>query len=120
MSVTPPIDPAAIAQLREINPDDGGEFVRELVGIFLADTPQRIAEIESSLAAADAKTLTRAAHSIKGSAGNFGATALAAAALGIENQGKASDLAGAQGALPHLKFEYDKVRVALEAVLASL
>lgn len=115
-----PIDPTAIAALKDINPDDGGAFVRELVEIFLTDTPNRFSEIEAALIAKDAKTLTRAAHSIKGSAGNFGATALAAAALEVESRGKAENLPSAEAALPHLRAEYERVRTALEQVLASL
>ncbi len=114
------IDPDAIAALKDINPDDGGAFIRELVDIFLSDSPQRLKEIDSALAAKDARTLTRAAHSIKGSAGNFGATALAAAALEVESHGKAENLAAAATALPHLRAEYERVRIALEQVLASL
>lgn len=115
-----PIDPAAIASLQEINPDDGGEFVRELVGIFLNDTPRRLGEIEAALSAQDAKTLTRAAHSIKGSAGNFGATALSAAAFAVESSGRAENLPAAQAALPNLRAEYERVRAALEQLLAGL
>ncbi len=119
MAETSPIDPAAIDQLRDLNPDDGGEFVRELIGIFLEDTPKRFDEIRTALAAADAVSLSRAAHSIKGSAGNFGAKRLAAAAFGVEQSGKAADFAGARAQLPHLSAEYESVRAALERVLAG-
>jgi len=110
----PILDPVAIENLRMINPDDGGEFVRELIDIFLADTPRRLAEIESALASGNAADLTRAAHTIKGSASNFGATRLSALAKEIEQQGKGSALAAARTALPALRAEFARVQPALE------
>jgi len=108
------LDPAAIENLRAINPDDGGEFLRELVDIFLADTPQHLGAIESAIAAGDAPTLTRAAHSIKGSAGNFGANHLAALARDIEALGKSGELTAVALALPGLRAEFGRVKPALE------
>ncbi|MEY2880632.1 MAG: hypothetical protein RLZZ15_3012, partial [Verrucomicrobiota bacterium] len=46
MSDTPIIDPVAIENLRSLNPGDNDEFLREIVAIFLEDTPQRIVELE--------------------------------------------------------------------------
>ena len=115
---TPPVyDPAALESLREVNPEDGGAFVRELVAIFLHDTPARIAEISAALAAGDAPTLTRAAHSIKGSAGNFGAEQLAAISRAIETHAKAGDLAALPALQPELHAAFERVRVALTPIL---
>jgi len=72
MSLPPMIDPQALGNLRALNPGDNDEFLRELAAIFLEDTPKRITELDASLAAGDAGTFTRAAHSIKGSAANLG------------------------------------------------
>lgn len=116
MPETPPYDPESLEQLRAINPDDGGEFLRELLGIFLTDTPKRIEEIQTSLAAGDAVTLTRAAHSIKGSSGNFGAATLSGLAQSIEQAGKSASLGEVATLLPTLRDEFDRVRTALEQV----
>ena len=59
------IDPEAIANLRELNPDDSGEFLRELIGIFFEDAPRRVAELDASLADGNAAKFSRAAHSLK-------------------------------------------------------
>ena len=80
MSDSSVIDLQAIENLRALNPGDNDEFLREIVGIFLEDTPQRIAELEQSLAAGDVPKFTRAAHSIKGSSSNLGAMLLRSAA----------------------------------------
>lgn len=76
MSTSPVLDPAAIANLRSLSPEDGDAFLREIIGIFVEDTPRRIAELHASRASRDAPTFTRAAHSIKGSSSNVGASEL--------------------------------------------
>lgn len=112
MPDTPALEPAAIANLRELSPGDPN-FLRELIDIYLEDTPLRLGEIETALTKSDGPTLVRAAHTIKGSSGNFGATHLARLALDIEAHGKAGDLAAAAAAVPALKAEYARVREAL-------
>lgn len=107
------LDPQAIESLRAISPDDSGEFLHELIDIYLADTPQRIAEIETSLVSQNAVELSRAAHSIKGSSSNFGASELAAIASEIEHKGKAAAFAEVQARLPTLKEAFNRVRPAL-------
>jgi HPt (histidine-containing phosphotransfer) domain-containing protein len=80
----PTIDPDAIANLRDLNPGDGGEFLREIVTIYIEDTPKRIADLKACLASGDAPTFTRAAHTIKGSSANVGAQVLKALAERLE------------------------------------
>ncbi|MFZ5493861.1 MAG: Hpt domain-containing protein [Verrucomicrobiota bacterium] len=111
--MNPAVDPAALAALRELNPDDPA-FLRELIDVFLEDVPQRITEIEKSLATQDAALLTRAAHTIKGSCSNFGAAGLAAVALTMEKQGKAGAFAEASASLPALRSEFALVAQALQ------
>lgn len=110
------LDPDSIAALNSVAPDDGGAFLRELLDIFLADTPNRLAEISRSLEAGDFPTLTRAAHSIKGSAGNFGARALVEAAWRLEMAARSKNRALAQDLVAPLEQEFGKVRSAMEAL----
>src|ERR1019366_4019496 len=109
----PLLDPQAIESLRAISPDDNGEFLKELIDIYLTDTPLRIAEIEQSLAAENAVELSRAAHSIKGSSSNFGAAELAAIACEIEHKGKAAAFAEVQARIPTLQEAFSRLRPAL-------
>ena len=112
-SMNPPVDPQALAALRELNPEDPG-FLRELIDVFLDDMPQRLAEIDRALATQDAALLIRAAHTIKGSCSNFGAAHLASLALEMEKQGKAAAFADASAAVPALLAEFGRVREALQ------
>lgn len=110
--MTPPIDPQAIATLRELAADDPN-FLRDLIDVFLADTPARFDELARAIGDRDAELLIRAAHSIKGSAGNFGATALAALAWELEKAGRAAAFPDAATRLPAAREEYDRVAAAL-------
>jgi HPt (histidine-containing phosphotransfer) domain-containing protein len=89
-----PIDNDAISNLRELNPGDGGEFLREIVGIYMEDTPKRIADLKSTLASGDVQAFTRAAHTIKGSSANIGASLVRSIAERMEFMSKREGLAG--------------------------
>lgn len=110
------LDPQAIENLRAISPDDGGEFLRELVTIFLADTPKCFADLDAAVASGDTVTGTRAAHSVKGSASNFGATRLAKVAKEIESLCRAGQMATSPPLIVDLKAEFAAVELELRAL----
>lgn len=104
------IDPAAIENLRALNPGDNDEFLREITGIFLEDTPQRIAELDTSLVAGDVAKFTRAAHSIKGSSANLGAMALRAVAEKLEHESRTKGLAAVSTLIAAVKTEFGRAQ----------
>lgn len=112
------IDAEAIANLRALNPGDGDEFLREIVGIFLEDTPQRLTELDESLAAGDAPKFVRAAHSIKGSSANLGALQLRSAAERLEQHAKTQGLGDVAALVTAVKAEFARAQREL-ATLAS-
>ena len=107
------IDPQAIENLRALNPGDNDEFLREITGIFMEDTPRRLAELDRSLEQGDAQTFTRAAHSIKGSSANVGASSVRAVAEKLEHHARTQGLAGAGPLLSELKNEYARAETEL-------
>ena len=113
MSSPAVIDPQAIENLRALNPGYNDAFVREITGIFLEDTPQRIAELDQCLAAGDTAKFTRAAHSIKGSSANLGALALLAVAQQLEERARKEGLAGVTALLASLKLEFGRAQAEL-------
>lgn len=113
------IDPQSIENLRALNPDDNDEFLREIAGIFLEDTPQRIAELTDSLQAGDAAKFTRAAHSIKGSSANLGALALRAAAEKLEHHARTHGLTEVNAMLAEVRAEFDRAQIALTSLIAK-
>ena len=94
---SPILDQEAIDNLRALDPDGGDTFLREIIGIFIEDTPKRIAEIDQSLAAGDVPTFVRAAHTIKGSASAIGAWRLARFAEMAEQVDVEADVALSEG-----------------------
>ncbi len=116
MSSEPVLDPATIESLRALS--DDGEFLKEIAGIFIDDTPQRIAELDQCQVSGDTVKFTRAAHSIKGSAANIGATQLGAAAARLETESKATPLPGLTPLIDAVKAEYARVAAELQKLTA--
>jgi len=112
MTEIPIIDEEAIENLRALDEDGGDAFLREVIDIFKDDTPLRIQELRSSLAAGDQPTFTRAAHSVKGSSANIGAARLRALAADLETRSRQSldDLAG----------EVDRMEASFQEACAEL
>ena len=107
------IDPQAIENLRALNPGDNDEFLREIVGIFLEDTPQRITELDHSLKTGDVPKFTRAAHSIKGSSANLGAMALRFVAEKLEHESRTNGLGEAAPLVESVKLEFARAQAEL-------
>ena len=111
------LDQEAIANLRSLSPDDGDVFLREILGIFLEDTPARITELHTSKVRGDAVSFTRAAHSIKGSSSNVGAQELRAVAEKLEHHAKHEGLEGTDGLVVELTGAFGRVEIELRKFL---
>lgn len=85
----PIIDMTAFENLKSMA---GADFIGELIATFLDDAPQLIQQLRASLAANDADTFRRAAHSLKSNAASFGANELCALAKELELLGRENKL----------------------------
>jgi histidine phosphotransfer protein HptB len=56
----------------------------ELVGMYVAEMPDRIAALEQAFAGGDREVLRRAAHQMKGAAGSYGFDCLTQSAAALE------------------------------------
>ncbi len=101
-----PIDAATFAELQDTA---GAEFVSELVGTFLEEAPQMLAELRAAMAEASADRFRRAAHSIKSNANTFGALRLGELARELERGGLVANAAPVDA----LQAEYERVAIAL-------
>lgn len=111
------IDPEAIENLRALNPDDGDGFLRDIVGIFLEDTPARITDLKQALAARDHGKFTRAAHSIKGSSSNLGAKLLRAIAEKLEHGSRNPPLPDMSQGVSELENAFEATKAELELIV---
>lgn len=116
MSNSTIIDPESIESLRSLNPGDNDEFLREIIGIFLDDTPKRLTELDQCLASGDVKTFTRAAHSIKGSSANLGAMVLRASAEKLEHTSSAEGLGNVSALIAQVQADYAAAKAELERI----
>jgi histidine phosphotransfer protein HptB len=119
MSSVPVIDPEAISGLRALSPDDGDAFLKEILTIFLEDTPVRIRELHTGLKDGKTELFVRSAHSIKGSASNVGAAELRAVAERIEHHARKTGIAGTDEMIAELEAAFVRARAALEKLLAA-
>jgi HPt (histidine-containing phosphotransfer) domain-containing protein len=73
--------------------------------LFLVDCPERVAAIKAAVAGGDPEEVRKAAHALKGSAGNLSATALASAARTLERIGAERRIESAPAALRNLSAQ---------------
>ena len=110
-----PVDAAVLAGLRELG---DAELVADLAGMFIGDAESRLAALREAVESGDAGSVERAAHTLKGSSGNMGATRMAAVCAELEEAGASRDLGRVPELLDRLEEEFGRVRPALEAEVA--
>jgi signal transduction histidine kinase/DNA-binding response OmpR family regulator len=110
------------ATFDELVASTGGEaaFIQELIDTYLTDAPSLFAQMRSALAARDAETFRRAAHSLKSNSASLGALSLSAMAKELEMMGKAVNLEGASAKIAAADVEYARVKAALQQKRAAL
>jgi HPt (histidine-containing phosphotransfer) domain-containing protein len=109
------LDPQAIAMLHDlVGPDP--EAMAEIVGAFLEDAPDRIAEIRAGLASGDVEVVRRAAHTLKANGLTFGAEAFASACAELEQRSKLGELDGATVLAREIERTWLEARPAIEAL----
>lgn len=89
------------------------ELLQELLDLFPGESTRHLQAIREGLESSDNEQVARGAHSLKSAAGLFGAQALVAAALQLEQLGHAGDLVGVSAGVPALEAETARVTAAL-------
>lgn len=115
----PTLDHEAIDNLRALSPDDGDVFLKEILTIFVEDTPTRILELHKSRGSGDVSSFVRAAHSIKGSSSNVGASELRALAEHLEQQARTRGLAEVEAHVAELEAAFVRVHEELKKLIAA-
>lgn len=70
----------------------GGDFIVELIDTLVEDLPSQVAQLKDALAAQDADSFRRAAHTLKSNAATFGAHRLTDLARELETMGRENNL----------------------------
>ena len=105
------------AALENVGGDEA--MLRELAEMFFTECPKLMQQIREHIASADGPELRRAAHTLKGSAHVFGASASAEAAHRLEEIGREEAFADAEEALALLEDEVARLLPALRERVAA-
>jgi HPt (histidine-containing phosphotransfer) domain-containing protein len=112
----PALDPVVLERLRQLTSPGEPDVLAQVLSLFLEEAPRRLDRIRMAHQARDASEMHRAAHSMKGSAGNIGATELFAICREVDDRARVGDLSGAGQMLDDLTREFERV----EAEIALL
>lgn len=110
----PLIDPVALAKLRSLGGNDDGAFLREVITLFLEDTPLRIAQMKEHRQKGEREGYIRSVHTIKGSSSNLGALELKHRAEELENHVRQ------QGLTSHVGFLAQEVETGFHQTAEAL
>ncbi len=114
----PDLDLEAIENLRALGDDGDDAFLKEIIGIYLQDTPLRLADIRQAAAKGDAALYTRSAHTIKGSSSNVGALRVRLLAERLEHRSKAEAHAALETLVAELEAAFECAAVELRKITA--
>lgn len=95
------------------------ELLQELTEVFLMDSPKWLTELRTAASTGNATDLRRAAHTIKGAVGYFGADEAGAAADHLQELGRAGDAVAAVAFVPTLEQALERLTAALRAASRS-
>jgi CheY-like chemotaxis protein/HPt (histidine-containing phosphotransfer) domain-containing protein len=108
-----PIDPVDL--LGRVEGDRG--LLSELVRAFLSTAPAQLSQIDAAIERGEGAAVVRAAHTLKGSVGTFGALPALRAAARLENCADRGDLDAARRARHELAAEMARLSGALSGYL---
>ncbi len=109
-SSSPVLDDSVLSELQTL----GADVVAEIVDLFLADVPVRLARLMQAIGDRSPDVVLREAHGLKGSALGVGATRLADLCAAIEHDARDGEIDRAIGRSSALEAEFAEAREALK------
>jgi HPt (histidine-containing phosphotransfer) domain-containing protein len=107
------LDQAVISDLRDMPPSNGISMLNELMDLFLASAPQRIAQISQSIN--DSPMLAFHAHALKSMSLNLGARRMVDISQKLEDLGRTRSVHGAPALLKELENAFTQTKTQLLA-----
>jgi two-component system sensor histidine kinase/response regulator len=96
--------------------DNDPQLLQEIIGIFLADCPGKLADLQAAVTACNPGQIANSSHALRGSVATFGAQKAVDAAQKLESMGRHGHLEGAAEAFSVLERELALVRAALAEI----
>jgi CheY-like chemotaxis protein len=103
---------SAVLEILEV---EMGEFMSQLIDLYIENTPKLLANMRQAVVQGDADLLARAAHTLKPSSAILGAIPLAALCEELEGMGRAGAMEGTSNKLERVEAEYERVKAALNS-----
>ena len=113
------LDPAVTSGLRNLTAPGEPDVLAEVLKLFLQEVPPRIERLRNAWQGGNIQEVHRAAHSLKGSAGNIGARRLYEVSRQLDDISKSGDLAAAAPLVDALGVEFGKVEIAIRRLLGE-
>ena len=111
------INRQALDNIRALSASHGNALLERVLQAYLDDTPSHLRALQQAIATGNTVQLRKAAHSLKSSSANVGATALAQHSKDMEQLGRNDTTAGAAPLLAEMERSFQAVRQALGALL---
>ena len=105
----PSLTPRILQELRGL----GVDFFKELIGVYLKESGEKVPKLRSSLEGCDASTLEKTAHTLKGSSGNLGAETLSRICADLQLAARAQEWERCADLVGKAEQEYKTVVVDL-------
>jgi signal transduction histidine kinase/CheY-like chemotaxis protein len=115
----PVIEPKALAQIAEVDPDGSLGLLVRLLQAYLDSSRNAIEQVELAVAASNAENLRFAAHTLKSASAQIGALRVAKLCAELESLGAANRMAAAGAVLTPLLGEYARACDVLRRILAE-
>lgn len=109
-----------IDELLELSEDGDPELLIDLIQMFLDDAPVKLQAILRGVESGDWEQVERAAHSLKGSSGNLGATQVQNACDTIQNACRAGRTTDAVQTVQGLPEHFEAAETALRELISKL
>jgi HPt (histidine-containing phosphotransfer) domain-containing protein len=119
-SASSTINMASIDALRELDEPGSMELVTQLVSSFLKSADDNLARVAAAAVEGDAKALSQGAHSLKSSAANLGAEALAGCYRELEKCGREGRIDDARSLLEQTRREQQRALLELRDLLMEV
>jgi signal transduction histidine kinase/DNA-binding response OmpR family regulator len=89
------------------------ETLREIIMLFVEDCPKQLAALRAGIVAGDGAAVYRAAHTLKGSVGNFQAQDVVAHLQRLEARAREGDMRACRSIFEQIEAELDRLLAAL-------
>lgn len=108
------INPDALESYREVMEDETDAFIADILDSFYSNARELMAALDEAIAANDAESFARAAHTLKSTAATVGAERLSGLAADLEAKANAESLAALTPLTTKLKAAFTEAETKLQ------